>query len=95
MSRGTSSVWRKQTTQVDSVNGHMHCQAARVVVMVFTAFLTTAKASEKAVDLLGHRVQVDVVETRSGGQTRDGWHLGRKVAGAVNTQECTRPLMCL
>lgn len=57
--------------------------------MVFTAFLTTAKASEKAVDLLRLRVQVDVVETRSGRQTRDGWHLGRKAAGIIKTQEYT------
>lgn len=35
-----------------------------------------SSASEEPVDLFGHRVQVDVIETRPGGQTRDRGHLG-------------------
>lgn len=57
------------------VNSYMSWLRRSILVVVFTAFLTKAKASEKAVDLLGLWVQVDVVETWSGGKTRDGWHL--------------------
>lgn len=41
-------------------------------------------ASEEPVDQLSLRVQVDVVETRPGGQTRDGGHLTTATESGVN-----------
>lgn len=42
---------------------------------LYYRFKVQSSASEEPINLLSLRVQINVIETRSGGQTRDGGHL--------------------
>lgn len=68
-----------------------------VCILIFVPFLPPSRAEEVSLeepaDLLSLRVQVDVVETRAGGQTGDCGHLNKAAASENSAGNITRSVI--